>query len=71
MSGDYDEFLDCPLWGAGPIGRAAGVFDNDGNVDLRKSFYLLEKGYLPGKKIGRLWTSTRRQIQRAFSSDVA
>jgi len=64
-----EQDIDRPLWGAEAIGREAGVFDDDGNVDLRKSFYLLEKGYLPATKIGRQWTSTPARIRRAFAGD--
>jgi hypothetical protein len=63
--------LDRPLWGAEAIGREANVVDDDGNVDLRKTFYLLEKGRLPGTKVGRLWTSTPRRIRRIFAGEDA
>jgi hypothetical protein len=33
--------LDVPIWGAESIGRAAGVLDADGNVDLQRVYYLL------------------------------
>jgi hypothetical protein len=63
--------LDRPLWGAEPIGREAGLFDENGDVDLRKTYYLLERGYLPGTKIGRLWTSTPRRLRRRFAGETA
>jgi hypothetical protein len=63
--------LDRPIWGAEAIGREAGLVDHDGNVDLRRTFYMLEKGYLPATKMGRLWTSTPRRLRRAFAGEVA
>jgi hypothetical protein len=62
--------LDRPLWGAEEIGREAGLIDGDGKVDIRKAFYLLEKGHLPGTKIGRRWTSTPRRLRRLFAGEA-
>jgi hypothetical protein len=59
------------LWGAAAIARAAGVVDEDGEADLRRVFYLLEKGYLPARKIGRAWISSRSAIQRALEIEAA
>jgi hypothetical protein len=59
------------LWGAAAIARAAGVVDEDGKADLRRVFYLLEKGYLPARKIGRAWISSRSAIQRALEIEAA
>jgi hypothetical protein len=59
--------LDRVLWGAEAIGAEAGLFKVDGTVDCRKTFYLLEKGLLPGKRIGRQWTSTVRHIREHFA----
>ena len=66
-----DENLDTPIWGAEAIGREAGCIDNDGNVDLRRTFYLLEKRLLPAVKVGRQWSSTRRRLRRFFSGETA
>ncbi len=33
----------------------------------RKVFYLLEKGFLPGKKMGRRWISSRTAIREALA----
>jgi hypothetical protein len=49
----------------------ANVVDGDGNVDLRKTFYLLENALLPGTKVGRQWTSTPRRIRRVFAGEAA
>jgi hypothetical protein len=54
------------LWGAEAIGRAANILNADGEVDIRRVFYRLELGHLPGKKVGRVWTSTRDAIHRTF-----
>jgi hypothetical protein len=66
-----DENLDRPIWGAEQIGREAGVFDDEGNVDLRRTYYLLEKAYLPADKAGRVWVSTPRRIRVAFAGTAA
>jgi hypothetical protein len=66
-----DEDLDTPIWGAEAIGREAGCIDNDGNVDLRRAFYLLERGLLPATKVGRQWTSTPRRLRRFFAGEAA
>jgi hypothetical protein len=62
---------DLPIWGAEAIGRCAGVFADDGSVDLRRTFYLLEKRLIPAAKFGRLWASTPRRIRRAFAGEAA
>lgn len=45
-----------PLWGAKAIGDELGLPE-------RKTFYLLEKGLLPARKIGRIWVSTRKELR--------
>ena len=49
------------VWGAESIGREVNV------DDLRKIYYLLERGHLPGKKVGRVWISSRRALRRAVT----
>jgi len=61
-----DEKLDKPLYGAEPIGRAAHLLDDHGKVDIRKTYYALERGYIDADKFGRVWVSTPRRIRRAF-----
>jgi len=61
-----DEKLDQPLYGAEAIGRAAHLLNEDGEVDTRKTYYVLEKGYLDADKFGRQWVSTLRRIRRAY-----
>jgi hypothetical protein len=58
------------LWGATAIGREAGLVDENGEVNLRKVFYQLETGNLPGKKIGRIWVSSVTAIRRALEIPI-
>jgi hypothetical protein len=60
------ENLDRPLWGAQEIGREAGTFKDDGSVDERRAFYLLERRLVDATKVGRLWTSTPRRVRRSL-----
>jgi hypothetical protein len=60
---DQDEVL----WGARAIGKAV-------NRSQRQAFELLEKRILPGRKVGKLWVSTKRQLLTALqgaSDDAA
>jgi hypothetical protein len=59
--------LDRVLWGAEAIGREANVVDDDGQVKIRATYYLLEKGLLPANKIGGQWASTPRRIRARFA----
>jgi hypothetical protein len=66
------------IWGAEAIGREAGLVDAEGKVDLRKTFYLLELGRLPGKKlpgknkkVGRIWVSSASAIRSALAIETA
>jgi hypothetical protein len=65
------ENLDRPLWGGEAIGREANVVDDDGNVDIRKVYYLLENHLLPADKVGKAWVSTPRRIRRVFAGEPA
>jgi hypothetical protein len=56
------------LWGGEAIGREANVLTPAGNVNMRRTFYLLERGYLPAKKCGRVWTTTRRRLREFFEA---
>jgi hypothetical protein len=47
--------LDKPIWGVPAISAII-------NRSTTKTYYLLEKGYVPGRKIGKLWTSTPREL---------
>jgi hypothetical protein len=45
---------------AGFIGRSA-----------RQTYHLLERGYIPGRKIGGGWISTRKALREALTPDKA
>jgi hypothetical protein len=53
---------DRVLWGAEKI--AAHV-----DLPVRSALHLLSKGKLPGTKIGKLWTSTTRRLDRALGRE--
>jgi hypothetical protein len=54
MANNYSD-LDAILWGARNIARAV-------NVSERTAFHLLQSGLLPGVKVGKIWSSTRRRL---------
>jgi hypothetical protein len=47
------------LWGAAEIGRTIGKA-------ARATFYLLEAGHLPARKIGGRWCASRRKLLEAL-----
>jgi hypothetical protein len=56
--------LDRPIWGAAAIGAEA-------NLTPRQAFHALERGHLPGTKIGAKWMSTKRRLRALFESSAA
>ncbi len=48
------------LFGAGAIADELGV-------PIRKAFYLLEEGLIPGSKVGRTWAGSRRDLREHFA----
>jgi hypothetical protein len=60
------KILDRPLYGAKPIGQAAHLFDEVGNVDMRKTYWALKRGYIDANKFGGTWISTLRRIQTSW-----
>jgi hypothetical protein len=38
---------------------------------VRETYYRLERGHIPGVKIGRIWTSTRSGLRRHFGGTFA
>ena len=54
-----DEYLDRPIFGAGPIGRVV-------NRKPRQAYDDLEKGRLDADKFGKLWVSTPRRLLARF-----
>ncbi len=45
-----------PVWGADNIGAILGT-------PLRKTFYLLERGLIPARKVGSSWQSTEGELE--------
>jgi hypothetical protein len=45
-----------PVWGAEKIGE---ILD----TSPRQTFYLLEKGLVPARKIGNRWQSTEKELE--------
>lgn len=52
------------LWGADEIARAIGK-------TRRQTFWLLENGQLPAKKIGRQWCISRKVLTEYFEGAAA
>jgi hypothetical protein len=52
------------LWGAKEIARYIGR-------SPRAAFHMLENGQIPGRKTGKLWMATKRELAAALSSDAA
>ena len=66
-----DAHLDAPLWNVEAIGREAGLVDDNGVVNMRATFYALERGNLPATKVGRQWVTTRRRLRALFAGEVS
>jgi len=54
--------LDLPVYTAAEIALVLNLIDDDGKPDLRRTFYVLEKGYVDADKWGRIWVSTPRRL---------
>jgi hypothetical protein len=52
------------IWGAKAIADEIGV-------STRKTFYLLETGAIPARKINGLWVSSRSQLRTRFLGEAA
>jgi hypothetical protein len=52
------------LWGARAIGDEIGRSPG-------KIYYMLEKGLIPGKKMGGTWTSSRSALRAHFATKQA
>ena len=39
--------------------------------DERRTYYLLERGHIPGFKVGRHWHSRKSMLDRVYSGEVA
>lgn len=51
-----------PVWGAKAI---AGVI----KADLRQTFYMLETGAIPARKVGSRWVAERGQLRAFFTGN--
>jgi hypothetical protein len=51
------------LWGAKQIGAFMGLFDENGEVDEKRTYWMLERGYIPAGKRGAIWTASRRRLR--------
>lgn len=51
------------LWGAERIAQVIGR-------PIRPTFFLLERGYLPAKKVGKLWCASRRRLLAHLAGEV-
>ena len=47
------------IWGAEAIGREI-------NASRRRTFYLLQQGLIPAKKVGESWVASRTTLRRYF-----
>jgi hypothetical protein len=56
-----EDDMDVPVWGAAAI---AAVL----NTTTRKSFYLLERGFVDATKVGSQWCSTKRRLLRDIAA---
>jgi hypothetical protein len=62
--------LDTPVWGAPAIARILNLVDEHDEPDLRRTYYVLEKGYIDATKIGAAWCSTRRRLLQPHLSHI-
>jgi hypothetical protein len=51
------------IWGAPQIARYI-------NKPVPATYRLLEAGQLPARKNGKLWTSTKRELREALTTDA-
>jgi hypothetical protein len=63
---DLDKYIYC----VESIGRLANIVKDDGSVDVRGTYYDLEKGYIDADKFGRKWRTTPRRVLRHAMGEV-
>jgi hypothetical protein len=61
----HDDILDLPVYGAPAIAKILNLLDENGEPDIRRTYYALEHGYVDADKFGRAWSSTKRRLLRA------
>lgn len=52
------------IWGAKAIGECIGRSE-------RQTFYLLESGQLPARRVGNKWVASRAALYRSLVSEAA
>ena len=57
------DLLDRPIWGARAIAQHIGRSE-------RQCFYLLASGKLDATKLGHIWTSTKRRLNRSLGIEA-
>ena len=62
-----DSTLVDVVWGAKAIGQTIGL---EGPSGIRKTYHLLENGYVPARKIGDTWVSTRSELHAAVRGEL-
>ena len=56
-------------WGAAEIAKE--LFGRDDVGAQRKAYHQLEKGYIPGRKVGAIWCVSRQALRRFLAGEVA
>ena len=46
--------------------KGAKAIGNEINESERRTYYLCERGYIPAKKIGRLWVSSKSALRKHY-----
>ena len=60
------------VYGVKAIARATDTLDDEGRPDRRRTYYKLEKKYVPGaRKLGGTWTLSIPTYRRAMHGDTA
>ncbi len=52
------------VWGAAEIGKVI-------SANPRRTWYLLEKGMLPARKVGAQWVASRNRLRSFFLGEAA
>jgi hypothetical protein len=55
---------------AGDILFGAEAIAEELGVDIRRAFYMLSHGHIPGRKIGGTWVTTRSALRRFIETGV-
>jgi hypothetical protein len=56
------DYLDRPIEGAKAIAEVLNLFDDDGDPDTRRAYWVCENGQVDVSKRGRKWWSTPRRL---------